>query len=468
MLLPCLVGAQGAGQTMTLDMIPVGIQEEVEGSVSFQLPSGYEPFTELHEITEHEEIWGEQPVSWKDYHYGGRQVVQTVTSPDGYQDERTGDLIDGLGFGGGVVYIRGNADIGTEAEKNQRPYMEGEIHQEGEITVSGDGVSYQGYYYLSSWTEEEEPPWEWVYVKHALALRIALTETEPLHTLWVHFWTWGPDDFTNSKGDKYTFTLDDKPVKDTHREYLDRMLSSISISGWTAPSAAPVTTPVTTPEVIPEVTPAAEGTLDQSQTSTPGNTGLEGDWWLSQGFIPSMSTLTSAEVYVGSVHANLSYSLTLEVRGDSNGLPSSAVLASTSVTIAQKGWEWTTFDIPDLSVNPGTRYHLVLHSTSNYHAGLDSTNPYPDGHMGYSTDAGAAWKTLHDNTNYDMAFKIYGLPSEETPAPEETGGGFFSCSAPAEEATAPSGKQVLLSLGSVSLPLGTGLWLARKQRRRPR
>ena len=44
-------------------------------------------------------------------------------------------------------------------------------------------------------------------------------------------------------------------------------------------------------------------TLDQSQTSPPGNTGLEGDWWLSQGFIPSMPILTSVEVYVGSVNA---------------------------------------------------------------------------------------------------------------------------------------------------------------------
>ena len=211
---------------LTLPALPARAQDIEFGgaTVSFWFPSGYEPFTELHEVTEHEDIWGEQPVSWKDYHYGGRQVIQTVTLPDGYQHERTGDLIDGLGFGGGVVYIRGNADIRTEAEKNQAPYMEGEIYQEGAITVSGNGVSYQGYYYLSWYTEEEGGEWEWVYVKHALAIRIALTETEPLHTLWLHFWTWGPDDFTDSKGDKYTFTLDDRPVKDTHREYLDRML----------------------------------------------------------------------------------------------------------------------------------------------------------------------------------------------------------------------------------------------------
>ena len=161
-------------------------------------------------------------------------------------------------------------------------------------------------------------------------------------------------------------------------------------------------------------------TLDQSQTSTPGNTGLEGDWWLSQGFIPSMPILTSVEVYVGSVNANLSYPLTLQIRGDSNGLPSGTVLASTSVTIAGKAWEWITFDLPDLSVNPGARYYLVLSSVSNYHVGLDSTNPYPHGCMAYSTDAGTAWTTLHDNPNYDMAFRIHGIPLEEAPTPTPT------------------------------------------------
>jgi hypothetical protein len=160
--------------------------------------------------------------------------------------------------------------------------------------------------------------------------------------------------------------------------------------------------------------PSTTPTLDQSQTSTPGNTGLEGDWWLSQGFVPSMPLVTAVEVYIGSVHANLSYPLNLQVRGDDNGLPSSSVLASTSVTIPQASWGWITFDIPDIEVVPGTRYHLVLYSTANYHVGLDSTNPYPSGCMGYSIDAGKTWDMLNDNPNYDMAFKIHGSATSTT------------------------------------------------------
>ena len=238
---PGPVRAQGAGQTVTLDMIPTGIEGEVKGSIFLQLPSGYE----LWEAYPNEGTWGDEAVSWTDYDYHGTRVVQTVTFPDGGQDKRTGDEIDGIGFGGGVVYIRGYADIRTEAEKHQKPYVEGVIYKEGPITVPGDGTGYDGYYYLFSRTKEEEGEWEWVYGHNGLALRIALSETEPLYTLWVHFWTWGPVDFTDSQGAKYTFNLDGKPVMDTHREYLNRMLSNISISDWKAPSPMGIETEVT-------------------------------------------------------------------------------------------------------------------------------------------------------------------------------------------------------------------------------
>jgi hypothetical protein len=166
--------------------------------------------------------------------------------------------------------------------------------------------------------------------------------------------------------------------------------------------------------------PSTTPTLDQSQTSTPGNTGLEGDWWLSQGFVPSVPLVTEVEVYIGSVHANLSYPLSLQIRSDDNGLPSSSILASSSVTISQEAWGWITFDIPDIGVVPGTKYHLVLSSASNYHTGLDSTDPYSGGCMCYSTDAGKTWRVLHDSQNYDMAFKIYGSVPPTTMPPVTT------------------------------------------------
>ena len=231
--------AQQAGETVTLEMIPVGIEGEVSGSISFRLPPGYE----LWEASPSEARWGQETVGWTDYEYHGTRVVQTVTFPDGSQDERTGDEIDGIGFGGGVLYQREYADIHTEAEQSQKPYVQGEIYEEGATTVSVDGASYDAYYYLSSRTEEETGDWEWVYGYNDLALRIAVSEAEPLYTLWVYFWTWGPVNFTDSEGVKYDFTLDGASVMDSHGEYLDSVLSSVSITDWKAPS--PVAPPAT-------------------------------------------------------------------------------------------------------------------------------------------------------------------------------------------------------------------------------
>jgi len=341
------VRAQGAGETVTINMVPVGIEEEVKGSISVQLPSGYE----LWEAIPDDISWGGETVSCVDYEYHGTKVFSVITFPDGSQHSALGEQADGIGCGGGILFIRGPVDVQAEAEQYLRPYVEGTVYEEGATTVPGDGASYPAYYYLSTHTEEHtsiihpqtggDIDYQWTSVHHTLGIRVALSQSQPLYT--VHLWaqTWGLPDGIHSDGRQHTYTIDGKPQFEQHKKYIKDILSSVTISGWKAPSAAPVTTP--------ELTPVVEATLDQSQTSIPGNTGLEDDWWLSQGFIPSMPILTAIEVYVGTDFADLSNPLTLQIRGDSNGLPSGSVLASTGVTITRKGWKWITFDIPDLS-----------------------------------------------------------------------------------------------------------------------
>ncbi len=405
---PTEEGAGGVASVVAyqiLDMTPVGIEGEISGTVSLRIPTGYE----LDEAGQDDVSWGEERVSPEHYTYRGTKVFERTTLPDGEPYSALGEQADGIDFGGGILFTRGTVDIQAQAEQYLRPHVEGTIYEEGTIAVPGEGASYPAYYYLSTHTEEHttihsqtgrDIEYQWTSVHHALDIRVALSQSQPLYTVTLWAQTWGLPDGIHSDGRPHRYTIDGKPQLAQHKKYIKDLLTSISISGWKAPSAAPVTTPAPTP--------VAAAALDQSQTSIPGNTGLEGDWWLSQGFIPSKPVLTSVEVYVGSVDANLSYPLTLQVRADNNGLPFGSVLASISVTITRKGWGWITFDIPDLRVNPGTAYHLVLASESNYHVGLDSTNPYSYGSMGYTTDAGADWKLLNDNPNYDMAFKIYG------------------------------------------------------------
>ena len=424
-------------------------------TISFEMPPGYE-------VEETETKTSEAGIPFTELTFKGSQVKDDITTSWGSSESYL-QWRDPPWFGTETrAHPREYPDIAQEAAHHVLPYVPGDVYTKGAMIVPGDGaVTYQGYYYLSRRLGVGETAVEQGFTpeEHFFNATVALTNTPPYYTM--SFWggTWGVQDGTVKDGSTHVHTLDGEPLLARQKAVVEQMLFSVTISDWTAPSTAPVTTP--------ELTPVVEATLDQSQTSIPGNTGLEGDWWLSQGFIPSMPILTAIEVYVGTDFADLSNPLTLQIRGDSNGLPSVTVLASTSVTIARKGWNWVTFDLPDLTVNSGTSYHLVLSSTSNYHAGLDSTNPYPHGYMGYSADAGATWKTLHDTTNYDMAFKIYGTTPEETPEPQKTGGGFFSCSPPPEGAVPPSQKGILAGLGGAGLVLGVGLWFVRRRGGRP-
>jgi hypothetical protein len=234
-----------APATLSLDLIPTGIKGEVAGTVSIRLPPGYE----LAETLPNASAWGEGTVRWTDYDYRGTQVLDTMTAPDGSQQSSLGSQIDGIGFGGGVLYTRGNADIQAEAAHRVRPYVQGTIYEEGAFTVPGDGGGYAGYYYLSTSTEEhttvidsrtgEEIEHQWTSVHHHLYARVALSQSQPLYTVAVWGWTWGVPDHTDGNGWMHVYTIDGLPQFDRHREYLKELLSTIQISGFQAPSAAP-------------------------------------------------------------------------------------------------------------------------------------------------------------------------------------------------------------------------------------
>jgi len=170
---------------------------------------------------------------------------------------------------------------------------------------------------------------------------------------------------------------------------------------------------------VPTPSPTATPTpvLDQRQASHPGNTGMDAQWWPSQSFVPTMPILTAVDIYMGCSFCELPTTITLQIRTDSEGLPSDTVLTSVDVTITGRAWNWVNFDVPDISVNPGTTYQIALIGHTNYHVGLDSTDPYPDGHMSYSTDAGATWQYMDYPQNCDVAFKTYGLGTPATPTP---------------------------------------------------
>jgi len=237
------VGQEEALPTVvSLDLIPAGIEGKVEGAVSLQLPSGYE----LQEGVPQEHTWGEIPVSWTDYETRGTRVLDTMTAPDGGQQRSLGEQIDGIDFGGFVLYLRGPADIKAEAEQHQRPYVPGAIYEEGAFDVPGNGLSYPAYYYLSVSEEEhtsvvslsgEEVEHRWISVHHHLYVRIALSQSPPLYTVALWASTWGIPDRTDEFGWEHVYTIDGTPQLDRHRELLKELLASIRVSGFKAPAS---------------------------------------------------------------------------------------------------------------------------------------------------------------------------------------------------------------------------------------
>ena len=243
-------GAQEPGQTMTLDLAPVGIDEEIKGTISLLVPSGYE----LTETRQNEGSWGEEAVTWMECDYRCARLLDTMTAPDGSQQSGFGQA-DGLDFGGGVLFLRGSVDIQAEAGQYLRPQVEGTIYDEGAVSVAGDDANYPGHYYLSTSTEEhesvtsstgEETEYQWTSVHHHLNVWVALSQSPPLYTvaLWAN--AWGLPDRTDESGWSHVYTIDGQPQLAQHKKYLEDMLASIQINDWEAPSSAP-TTPLPAP-----------------------------------------------------------------------------------------------------------------------------------------------------------------------------------------------------------------------------
>ena len=95
-----------ASRTATLELVPAGVRVDA-GTLSFQVPGGYE----LVSAEPEESTWAGSRVTYVDHEYRGYKVLDTMVAPDAEVLSALGEQADGLGFGGGVVYLRGLADI---------------------------------------------------------------------------------------------------------------------------------------------------------------------------------------------------------------------------------------------------------------------------------------------------------------------------------------------------------------------
>lgn len=165
--------------------------------------------------------------------------------------------------------------------------------------------------------------------------------------------------------------------------------------------------------------------IDQQQTEDlGGGKPFYQKYWLAQGFTPTKSILTKVEVrlFVKGNHPSDAI-IELKVRSllDGDDLTTCSIDGST----VESG-SWIVFDFPDIIVNPGDLYYMVLRSSSgdqqhHYVWYFDINDPYPSGDAWGSSNYGSSWYILdypeNDLPEYDFVFKTYGRENEAPDKP---------------------------------------------------
>ena len=138
---------------------------------------------------------------------------------------------------------------------------------------------------------------------------------------------------------------------------------------------------------------------------------VDGDWAAAQSFIPTLNTLTSAEIYMRKF-GTPEFDLTVELRTDH---PQGTLIDTLIFTPSEvsSSWEWFTLDFTDTIITPGTDYFIVcppapsgVTTSFGYEWGYAFGNHYDDGAFWFTRDGGGLWRDLP--TMYEFVFRTYG------------------------------------------------------------
>jgi len=155
--------------------------------------------------------------------------------------------------------------------------------------------------------------------------------------------------------------------------------------------------------------------LDMQQTiqdrGFPIRHALDGDWSAAQSFIPTIDTLTRAEIRLRKF-GTPEFNFTVELRTDT---PQGALLDILTFSPAEvpSSWTWFLLDFTDTPIIPDTQYFIVcppspsgVTTSFGYEWGYAFGNQYDDGSFWFTRDGGGLWRDLP--TMYEFTFRIYG------------------------------------------------------------
>ncbi len=138
---------------------------------------------------------------------------------------------------------------------------------------------------------------------------------------------------------------------------------------------------------------------------------IDGDWGAAQSFMPTLESLTRAEIYLRKFGTS-EFNLTVELRENHPQGTLIDTLTFTPIEISES-WGWFILDFEDTTITPGTQYFIVcppppsgVTTSYGYEWGYAFGNLYEDGAFWFTRDGGGLWRDLP--TMYEFCFKTYG------------------------------------------------------------
>lgn len=137
----------------------------------------------------------------------------------------------------------------------------------------------------------------------------------------------------------------------------------------------------------------------------------DGDWAGAQNFIPSISTISRADIYLRKF-GNPEFDLIVELRENAIDGPLLDSLTFTPGEVSAN-WEWVMLDFADVTITPSTDYFIVcppapsgVTTSFGYEWGYAFGDQYPDGAFWFTRDGGALWRDLP--SSYEFTFRTFG------------------------------------------------------------
>ncbi len=147
--------------------------------------------------------------------------------------------------------------------------------------------------------------------------------------------------------------------------------------------------------------------IDQQQDRFNGNLIIFSSRQGAQSFIPTLETLTKVELYL-TKQGDPTNDLIISIRDSLQG--EDLTMVAIHPTEIQTSHNWVECDVSDISLIPGNTYYIIAQTSGStserYVIGFATTNPYPNGSMWFSPNAGSFWINY---AYYDFSFKTYGI-----------------------------------------------------------